>query len=75
MFKRHRVGAVVLGAVALWLLVGSGVELVDAARGTITGDTAREVPLLFGLVGLLVSAAAAIAALRLWMTEKRETRT
>ena len=74
MFKPRRVGAVVLGAVALWLLVGSGVELVDAARGA-TGETAREVPLLFGLVGLLVSAAAALAAVRLWRAAKREPRT
>jgi hypothetical protein len=63
--RRYRVGAVVLGGIAVWLLGGSIVVLVDAAGGT-TGDTAREVALLFGLVGLLLSTAAGIAARGLW---------
>jgi cytochrome bd-type quinol oxidase subunit 2 len=66
MLKRHRrVVAVVLGVVATWLLVGAAMELADAARGA-TGDTAREVPLLFGLVGVFVAAAVGIAAMRVW---------
>jgi hypothetical protein len=69
--RRYRVGAVVLGAIALWLLAGAIVLLVEAARGT-TGDTAREVPLLFGLFGLLLSAAGGMGARRLWRAAARD---
>jgi len=54
-----------LAALALLLLAGAALDLVDAARGT-TGDTAREVPLVFGIAFVLVSLAFGWGAWTLW---------
>ena len=47
-----------LALVAGWIGGGPIAALVEAARGD-TGETAREVPLLFGIAGPVLAAAAA----------------
>jgi hypothetical protein len=63
--RREVAASLLLALAAAWIARAAIAALIDAGRGD-TGHTAREVPLLFGIAGLVLATTAATAAVVIW---------